>query len=373
MADECSSDGGRAHGHAIVSPLHFSVFSMNDLALQTLTYPHADVPAGGTMLRVAEGVYWLRMPLPFALNHINLWALEDTDGWCLVDSGFGVDATRALWEKLFAGPMAGHPVTRIIVTHYHPDHVGAAAWLVDRCGAEFWMTEAEFVTAHAVREGLQPFSIRQSQDHFRRHGLDDVRLVAQQTRGNAYRIGVPSLPATYRRLMDGDVLTIGGRQWRVTTVFGHAPEHATLYCPELCLLISGDQVLPKITTNVSVWGNQPDGDPLKLFLDSLSRFDALPADTLVLPSHGHVFVGLHARIEQLRDHHQARLAELLAAMPVPRTAAELLPVLFARPLDDHQLMFAMGEIIAHLNHLAYAGRACRQSSSGTLIRYVANH
>ena len=334
---------------------------MNDLAPLTLTYPHADVPAPGTLMRVAAGVHWLRMPLPFALNHINLWALEDADGWCLIDTGFGIDATRALWEQLFAGPLAGRPVARVIVTHYHPDHVGAARWLVDRWGAEFWMTEAEFLTAHAVRESLPPFSLVQFTQHFHRHGLDTARLKAQETRGNAYRIGVPSLPTTYRRLMDGDEIFIGGRSWHVRTAFGHAPEHATLYCAELGVLISGDQILPKITTNVGVWGNQPDSDPLKLFLDSLARFEHLPADTLVLPSHGQVFVGLHARIAQLRDHHQARLAELLDAMEAPRTATDLLPVLFPRPLDDHQLMFAMGEIIAHLNYLAYAGKARRDS------------
>lgn len=346
---------------------------MNDLALQSLTYPHADVPTGGALMRVAEGVHWLRMPLPFALDHINLWALEDADGWCLIDTGFGVEATRVLWEQLFAGPLAGRPVTRIIVTHYHPDHVGVARWLVDRWGAEFWMTEAEFLTAHAVRESLPPFSLQQSTEHFQRHGLDGARLKAQETRGNAYRIGVPALPLTYRRIMDGDELVINGRPWHVRTAFGHAPEHATLYCPALGVLISGDQILPRITTNVGVWGNQPDSDPLKLFLDSLSRFEPLPAETLVLPSHGQVFRGLHARIGQLRAHHEARLAELLTAMSEPRTAAELLPVLFSRPLDDHQLMFAMGEIIAHLNYLAYAGTARRDSGADGLIRYARKH
>jgi glyoxylase-like metal-dependent hydrolase (beta-lactamase superfamily II) len=264
-------------------------------------------------------------------------------------------------------------VTRIIVTHYHPDHVGTAAWLIQHWGAEFWMTEAEFLTAHAVREGLVPFSLQSSQQHFRRHGLDGVRLKAQETRGNAYRIGVPTLPSTYRRLMDGDEMAIGERIWRIRTAFGHAPEHATLYCEELNLLISGDQILPRITTNVGVWGNQPDGDPLKLFLDSLDRFLPLPADTVVLPSHGQVFIGLHARISQLRDHHVARLAELEAAMDAPRCAAELLPVLFPRPLDDHQLMFAMGEIVAHLNHLAFAGRAQREISPDGSIRFVRAH
>ena len=343
---------------------------MLDSALPPLSYPHPEVPAPGAAMMVVPGVYWLRMPLPFALNHINLWALEDGDGCCLIDAGFGTEPTRLLWQQLLDGPLAGRPVTRLIVTHYHPDHVGAAAWLVERTGAELWMTEAEFLTAHAVREGIAPYSVRHSQAHFRRHGLDSERLKAMETRGNAYRSGVPELPARHRRLMDGEGLTIGGRSWQLRTCFGHAPEHATLYCAALGVLISGDQVLPRITTNVGVWGNQPDGDPLKLFLDSLSIFEPLPLATLVLPSHGQVFCGLHARIADLRLHHAHRLAELAASLVRPRSAAELLPVLFARPLDDHQLMFAMGEIIAHLNYLLYDGRAVREVSADGMIRFV---
>jgi len=343
---------------------------MNDLAFQPLTYPHADVPAPGATIEVAPGVHWLRMPLPFALNHINLWALEDEDCWCLVDTGYGVEATFDLWQQLFDGPLAGRPVKRVIVTHFHPDHVGSAGWLINRWGAEFWMTEAEFLTAHAMRERSAPFAIESAEAHFRRHGMTDVQLKAQTTRSDAYRTGVPSMPAAYRRIMDGDELMIGGRTWQVRIAFGHAPEHATLYCRELGVLISGDQILPKITTNVGVWATQPDGNPLKLFLDSLDRFALLPADTTVLPSHGQVFIGLQTRISQLHDHHEARLAELAAALNKPQTAAELLPVLFSRPLDDHQLTFAFGEIIAHLNYLTHAKKINRDLSADGLIRYI---
>jgi glyoxylase-like metal-dependent hydrolase (beta-lactamase superfamily II) len=335
-----------------------------------LTYPFPAPPAPGALLTVAPGVAWLRMPLPFALDHINLWLLDDDDGYTIVDTGYGVERTRDLWEIVFAGLPPGRPVRRVIVTHYHPDHVGCADWLCRRWNVELWMTEAEFLSAHAVREGVAGYGTKVMQNHFRHHGLDEERLKAQETRGNAYLRGVPGMPSTYRRMIDGDTVAVGVHLWRVTTAYGHAPEHVTLRCSELGVLISGDQVLPKITTNIGVWGNQPEGDPLKRFLDSLARFEPLPADTLVLPSHGLPFRGLQVRIEQLRAHHVARLAELAAACHEPRTAAELLPVLFSRALDDHQMMFAMGEIVAHLNYLMYAGRLERARDDQGVYRFV---
>ena len=335
-----------------------------------LHHPHETPPEPGEFIDVAPGIRWIRMPLPFALDHINLWLIEDGAGWAIVDTGYGVEATWELWEKHFAGTMDGRPVTRIIVTHYHPDHVGSAGWLQERTGAPVWMTEAEFLSAHAVREGNAGWTRETGNALFKSHGLDIQRLDAQAARGNAYRRGVPTLPPTYRRLLDGDVLSIGGHGWRVATTYGHAPEHATLYCADLGVLISGDQILPRITTNVGVHGNQPEGDPLRLFLDSFDKFRSLPAATLVLPSHDRVFRGLHERIAQLRAHHDARLDEVFAACAEPRTATEILPVLFRRALDDHQLMFAMGEAIAHLNYLFHAGRLQRTSDTEGVLRFV---
>ena len=335
-----------------------------------LTHPFPTLPAPGQLLQVAPGVAWLRMPLPFALDHINLWLLDDEDGYTIVDTGYGVAATHALWETIFASLPAGRPVKRVIVTHYHPDHVGCAAWLCRRWGVELWMTEAEFLTAHAMRAAIAGCDSATIQRHFGHHGLDGERLKAQETRGIAYLQGVPDMPLTYRRMIEGDKVAIDYRTWHIATVYGHAPEHATLYSSELGVLISGDQVLPKITTNVGVWGNQPEGDPLKRFLDSIGRFEPLPADTLVLPSHGLPFRGLHARIEQLRAHHVARLAELTAACDQPRSGAELLPVLFRRPLDDHQMVFAMGEIIAHLNYLLRDGRLTRSQDELGVYRFM---
>ncbi|MFM7460811.1 MAG: MBL fold metallo-hydrolase [Burkholderiales bacterium] len=329
-------------------------------------YPYEIPPPPGEAIKVADGIYWIRMPLPFALNHINLWLLEDHDedgdGWTIVDTGYGVEATRALWEVHFSAIMAGRPVRKIVVTHYHPDHVGCAAWLHDRTSAPVYMTNSEYLSAHAAAQDFAGFDRANSEALFVAHGLARARpdfAAAQKVRSDSYHRGVPTVPTRYRRLMEHDVLKIGHREWRIITAFGHAPEHACLFSADGNILISGDQVLPRITTNVGVWGNQPDANPLAQFLTSMDKFRPLPADTRILPSHDRVFTGLHARLDQLTEHHEQRLAELEAALDTPKTAAEILPVLFRRPLDQHQLVFAIGEAIAHLHYLWYAGRAIR--------------
>lgn len=336
-----------------------------------LTYPVADTPAPGQALQVAEGVYWLRMPLPFALDHINLWLLEDGDGWTLVDCGYTSEPTRAAWEALARDVIGSRPVRRIVVTHYHPDHVGMAQWLSAAFGAEVWMTQAEYLTAHAVWDNAAGFGREALVALYRRHGLDEERLALLGLKGDVYRRGVPELPKRYRRVLDGEAIVVGGRPWRVLVGYGHAPEHATLWCAELGLFISGDMVLPRISTNVSVWSPEPEGDPLALYLESLARFRELPADTLVLPSHGRVFRGLRARVDALRAHHDTRFAELLGACAEPRTAAELIPVLFRRQLDSHQVFFAMGEAVAHINHLWRRGRLERSLDERGAFRFRA--
>lgn len=341
-------------------------------AVSTLQFPYATVPAPGEAIQIIEGIYWLRMPLPFALDHINLWALEEKDGWVLVDTGYGIDTTFNLWEIHFANLLSGKPVNRIIVTHYHPDHIGSADWLIKKTGAELWITEAEFLTAHAVRQEVGPYEVPLAQAHFARHGLKPEQLTAQETRSKTYITGVPTVPAHYNRLHDEDTIIINDHAWHIRTTFGHSPEHATLFCDQLGILVSGDQILPKITTNVGVWASQPHANPLKLFHVSIDKFKSLPFETIVLPSHGPVFIGLQERIKQLHEHHKKRLDELIVKLDKACTAAELLPVLFRRPLDDHQLTFAMGEIIAHLNFIVEIGKARRTVSSGGVIRYIKN-
>ncbi|MGH6692223.1 MAG: MBL fold metallo-hydrolase [Gammaproteobacteria bacterium] len=336
----------------------------------TLDHPWPEPPAPATTIEVAPGIRWLRMPLPFQLNHINLWLLEDGGGWTIVDTGVGLPETRTLWDRLFADQLGARPVTRIVVTHFHPDHMGNAGWLTERWKIPLWCTQGEYLSARIAsrQNSAEDFAPRLA--HYRRNGSDAEALARLGGRGNHYPGLVPSVPGEYRCFRDGDVLTIGGRRWQVLTVLGHAPEHACLWSAEDDVLISGDQVLPKITTNVSVWAEQPWANPLKLYLDSHARFRPMAAGTLVLPSHGLPFRGLHERIAMLGDHHAARLSETLDALREPRSAAEVVPVLFRRQLDTHQLGFAMGEALAHLHYLEADGRAVRVVADDGIHRFA---
>jgi glyoxylase-like metal-dependent hydrolase (beta-lactamase superfamily II) len=332
-----------------------------------IDYPFDTLPAAGTSCEVAAGVHWLRMPLPFALDHINLWLLEDGEAWTAVDTGIAIDAVKDAWKSV----LAGRQLDRQIVTHFHPDHLGLAAWLEAETGAPLWMTQGEYMTAHLVAEGIAPFDTAAMLAFLKRHGLDTQGHDGLAQRGNAYRRGVPAIPESFHRLMDGDAVRIGDRDWRVIIGYGHAPEHASLYCAELGVLISGDMLLPRISTNVSAYAAGPRVDALGLYLDSIARLTELPADTLVLPSHGKPFRGLHARVAALQQHHADRCADLLAACTdAPRCAGELLATLFGRPFDDpHQIMFAMGEAIAHLIYLEKRQRLARTEENG-IIRYA---
>ncbi|MBI3636389.1 MAG: MBL fold metallo-hydrolase [Candidatus Rokubacteria bacterium] len=332
-----------------------------------LQHPWTTPPAIGMTIDVAPGVAWLRMPLPFQLDHINLWLLDDGDGFTVVDTGAGLPPTRAAWETIFTTRLGGKPITRIVVTHFHPDHIGNAAWLAERWHAPVVCTDGEGVAAQQVWFSSDP---AEWLEHWRRHGLGGDALAALSRRGNHYPGLVPKVPARWTCLRDGDVLTIGDDRWEIFTMGGHAPEHACLWCPGLRVLISGDQVLPKITTNVSVWSReQADGNPLRTYLESLRRFDPLPADTLVLPSHGGPFRGLPERLAALRAHHDARLAECAGALTEARTPAEIVPLLFRRALDAHHLSFAMGETLAHLYYLEAEGRAARAVGPDGLVRF----
>jgi glyoxylase-like metal-dependent hydrolase (beta-lactamase superfamily II) len=348
---------------------------MNPLESQ-LAYPFADrLPALGTVDQVAPGVGWLRMPLPFALDHINLWLLDDEldgqAGCTLVDCGAGTDPTRAAWEQVFAGAMAGKPLLRVLATHCHPDHVGLSGWLCERFGAPFWATAGEFAFARMMAAALPGVDGPSAIPHFEKHGLrDPAMLEHMRSRRNYYPSLVPSVPEAYTRLQDGQQVHIGGHDWRVIAGFGHSPEHAALYSDGLKVLISGDMVLPRISTNVSVFAVEPEGNPLQQYLDSLSAFAGLPDDTLVLPSHGRPFRGLHTRIEQLRAHHDARLAEVLAACVQPMSAVDIVPLMFRRQLDAHQLSFALGEALAHLHKLWKDGRLRRLTGSDGIVRFV---
>lgn len=335
-----------------------------------LTYPFEAPPADSTSLEVAPGVFWLRLPLPFALDHINVWLLADGDGWTLVDTGIGLPEAREHWEGLIDTVLQGRPLRRIIVTHYHPDHIGQAAWLAGQFDAPVHITEEERATAAELLAMPEDEAGGRLADLFERHGLDAERTAALRERGNTYRRLVPAIPRQHSRLREGDEIEIGARRWRIIIGRGHAPEHACLFSegPGQPLLISGDQVLPRISSNISVRPGAEGQDPLGGFLASLRRLSGLPEETRVLPSHGWVFEGLQRRCERLAAHHDKHLDDLRTACESAVSAADVLPVLFRRRLDAHQITFAMGEAIAHLLHLERLGDVERVA--GDVVRFV---
>ncbi len=348
-----------------------------------MTYPLADtLPASGTTIEVAPGVRWVRMGLPFALDHINLWLLRDRldgrDGWAIVDCGISSDITRAAWEQVFENELQGLPVLRVIVTHMHPDHVGLAHWLTQRWSRDghvcrLWMSATDYNNARMASSRSLGMGVVISAGFAARHGITDGEAMDHlKNRGGHYADMVPAMPETFQRLLHGDVLRIGEHGWRCHVGYGHAPEHMSLHSPSLGVLVSGDMVLPRISTNVAVNETEPEGNPLRRYIDSLERMRELPADTLVLPSHGKPFVGLHTRIDQLQTHHDERFADVLAACAqAPHSAADLLGVLFKRKLDMHQTTFAMGESIAHLNALWHAHQLRRVLHDDGVYRFSA--
>ncbi len=343
-----------------------------------LTYPHGDtLPEPGSTIELAPGVRWIRMPLPFALDHINLWLLRDridgVEGWTIVDCGIHRDEVKVLWEKIFETQLEGMPVLRVIVTHMHPDHVGLAHWLCDRWSVPLQMSMTDYMVARlwsALTDGGASGG-ESAVQHFMRHGLTDPESQEKIRARSSYYSGmVPSVPKTFIRIFDGSHIEIGGQVWQAIVGYGHAPEHMSFYCANNNVLISGDMVLPRISTNVSVFDYEPMGNPLPAYLTSLDAYKPLPANTLVLPSHGRPFRGLHARVAQQHAHHAERLKEVLEACITPQSTTDILPVLFKRKLDLHQTTFAMGEAIAHLHALYFDGKLSREECADGIIRFT---
>lgn len=332
-------------------------------------HPFARAPEAGETLEVAPGIHWLRMPLPFQLDHINLWLLEDGEGWTVVDTGINRPEVRATWERLFAGPMAGRPLRRMVVTHFHPDHMGLAGWLGERFPAPLWATLGEWAFARMLKLDTGPENRADFIRFYRAAGFDDALMALVEERRVSYPERIAPVPFALRRIREGETFDIGGRSWRVITGLGHSPEHASLYSPELKVLIAGDQVLPVISPNISVWPHEPEAEPLTLYLESLPAFRPLPAETLVLPSHHRPFTGLHARLDELAHHHDRRIEETWAACERPSTATEVLRSLFRRELDSHQVFFAIGESLAHLHYLERQGRISQISAADGVRRF----
>lgn len=327
-----------------------------------LRYPfgHRSYPAAGQTLQVAPGVYWLHMPLPFALDRINLWLLEDGDGWTLVDTGLNLPESKQIWQTILQGLLQGKPIKRVIVTHLHPDHVGLAGWLTEQCGCALWMSREEFLMCrNLVQDTGQP-APEVALDFYQAAGFSPAQLSDYQQRFGMFGTYISDLPGSFHRLKDGDTLEIDERVWLVLVGSGHSPEHVCLYCPELKLLISGDQVIPRISSNISVFPTEPEGNPLEEWLDSCKRLrKQLPSNVLVLPAHQEPFIGLHQRLSQMISAHEKSLARLLDYLSEPRTAVACFSPLFRRSLKGIHVQLAIGEALANLNCLRQRGLVVR--------------
>ncbi|HEY1752873.1 MAG TPA: MBL fold metallo-hydrolase [Caulobacteraceae bacterium] len=326
-----------------------------------LSYPFAEGPKIGGGVEIAPGVVWMRMPLGGSLAYINVWGLKDEDGWTLVDTGMNGPATTEAWRQAFAGPLQGLPIRRVIVTHMHPDHIGMAGWITRKFRCKLWITRLEYLMCRMLAADTGRDAPGDGLEFYRAAGWSEAALDSYATRFGGFGKAMHALPDSFRRLVDGERLSIGGREWRVVVGSGHSPEHACLHCPELKLFISGDQVLPKITSNVSVFPTEPEGDPLGDWLTSLARVKTLvPDDVLVLPAHNDPFHGLHARIDELISFHEAALARLDRLIGEPKRAVDVFGVLFKRKITEQVLSMATGESLAHLNWLLHRGQAARE-------------
>jgi len=336
-----------------------------------LTYPFAAAPDPGKTVTVAPGVLWLRMPLPMAgLNHINVWALEDGDGWTLTDTGMQTPDTAVHWQAAFAGPLARRGVVRVICTHMHPDHIGMAGWLTRHHECRLWTTRLEYLTCRVLVADTGREAPVDALRFYRAAGWDDAALDHYKARFGGFGKAVYALPDSYRRVVDGEELTIARRLWRAVVGRGHSPEHLCLHCPELRVLISGDQVLPRITSNVSVFPTEPDADPLSEWLESLAAIrERVPDDVLVLPSHNEPFHGLHARLTALITGHEQRLTRVHEELTSPKRAIDLFGVLFYRRVGVDMLSMATGESIAHLNCLIRRQLAVREVDAAGVTWY----
>ena len=339
-----------------------------------LRYPYSEHPAPGTTQEVADGVHWLSMPMPGSLSHINLYMLEDKTGWWIVDTGLSLPQTAELWHEIFANVLKGKPVIGVICTHMHPDHIGQAAMITDEFKCPLYMTRAEYYQARAFSSnGPSHHSSWLGSEFYTRAGMppDYLEQLAQMwSQRSSEGMSMPAMPTGYERLEHGQVLTIGAHDWRVVVGSGHSPEHACLYCAALKIMISGDQILPIITSNVSVHPTEPNANPLKSWMDSHDQFLSTPADTFVLPAHNLPFYGVRERLRDLISHHDDRMLAIEEACVEPQIAKDLLPVLFARELDPRQMMMALGEAIAHVHLLMHRNRLERTLHEDGRYRFL---
>jgi len=327
----------------------------------TLRYPWAEPPAHGEAIEVAPGVLWIRLPLPMALDHVNIYALDDGESWTIVDTGIHSKRSVKLWESVLAGPLKGKPVGRVILTHHHPDHVGMAGWLMKRFGAELVTSRTAWLMARMLILDEEERPTEQALAYWRSAGMDpEVFEARKNDRPYNFSDVCYPLPVGYTRLRQGDVLRAGGRDWDVHMGNGHAPEHVTLWSRDDNLVLAGDQIIASISPNIGVYPTEPEADPLSDWMEACERLAGLARDDhLVLSGHKLPFTGLPFRMRQLIENHNGALHRLLAHLDEPKVAAECFAPLFKRKIDYGTYGLALVESIAHLNHLHHAGKVTR--------------
>ena len=343
---------------------------MHTNADRPIEFPHSPYPRPGELLQLADGFFWARIPLPFRLNHVNVWVVEENDGWAIVDCGINNSETQELWTGMFSGALSGRPIRRVITTHSHTDHVGIAKFLRDRNDAQFEATLTEWLTAKLRHADHRDDDLTAASVFLAQHGgAHDAAEIFDQERQRVQRYLGPQ-PDTIVRLVHGQELKLGGRSWRIITGGGHADEHACFYCESEKILIAGDQILPRISPVITVTPAIPDADPLLEYFTSLSALSTLSDDVLVLPGHGEPFYGLRTRITQLIAHHYSRLDELAGFIRNPLTAMAATELLFPKAIKGGQGRLALGETIAHLHRVVGLGRAVTRTSDSGQIRFV---
>lgn len=345
--------------------------SLTDGSAHGLKYLFKDKPEKGEIREIAEGVLWLRLPLFKGLDHINVWLLEDTDGWIIVDTGLNNDATKEVWEQVFDQTLNGKPVSKVIVTHMHPDHVGLAGWLCEKFDAPLYMSRLEYLTCRMLSADTGQPAPDEALRFLREIGSTPELIENYKQRFGGFGMAIYRLPQSYIRLSQGEEIEINGRIWQIEMGNGHSPEHICLHCPSLKLLISGDQVLPRISSHVGIFPNEPEANNMQDWIDSCHRLiERLPSDLLVLPAHNEPFYGIHERLQSLIDGHERRLARLLELCRTPRhpNDAEIFSTLFRRQIDADTFIMAATESMAHLNCLQRRGKLSKQlDENGVLI------
>ena len=324
--------------------------------METIQFEFDERPVEGETMSIADDFVWLRMPLPMALNHINLWLIRDDAAWVIVDTGIDTRRSREVWRQTFDGPMGGDPASHVIATHLHPDHIGCAGWLVDEFRVDLWMTRDEYLLCRILAADTGKPAPDEGIRFYRAAGFTTEQLEIYRKNFGMFGRYVHPLPEAYKRMADGDRIVFGASHWEIIVGRGHSPEHACLYDPDRNLLIGGDQLLPTISPNVSVWPTEPLANPLKDWFVTLDKFQSrLPEDVLVLPAHGKPFRGAHVRIDSLRREHEDRLAEMLDLCAEPRRVVDLFETIYRSAINDGNRIMATGEAVAHLNFLCQSG------------------